>query len=42
MMYIIKKEESLVGSLYIRFDNSVGINLLKKNLNLRTVIILLF
>ncbi len=42
MMYFIKKEVSLVGSLYIRFDNSVGINLLKKNLNLRTDTILLF
>ena len=40
--YLIKKEKSLIGSLYIGFDNSVGINLLKKHLNLRTDIILLF
>ena len=32
----------MIGSLYIGFDNSVGINLLKKHLNLRTDIILLF
>ena len=40
--YLIKNEESLIGSLYIGFDNSVGINLLKKHLNLRCDIISIF
>ena len=40
--YLIKKEKILIGSLYIGFDNSVGINLLKKHLNHRSEIILLF